>query len=93
MLQLDKQLCLKTSPGIFDNTKFDVIGDPRKTLSLKSVSRCGDVLVCGEGDPVEFSVEEGQEGKAHLKTKSGQYVVSHNQKVCLKSDGNKLEAA
>ena len=93
MLQLDKKLCLKSSPGIFDNNKFDVIGDPRKTFSIKNIWRRGDLLVCGEGDPVDFSVEEGQEGKAHLKTKSGQYVVSYNQKVCLKSDGNKLEVA
>ena len=93
VMQLDKQLCFKSSPGIFDKTKFDVVGDPRKTVSLKSISRCGNMLTCGGGDAVEFSVEQGVEGKAHLKTKTGQYVVACNQKVCLKLDGAKLEAA
>ena len=76
-----------------NNNKFDVIRDPRKTFSIKNLCRRGDLLVCGEGDPVDFTVEEGVEGKVHLKTKAGQYVVSHNQKVCLKSVGNKLEVA
>ena len=93
VMQLDKQLCFKGSPGIFDTNRFDVVGDPRKTLSLKRISRCGDELICGDGDAVELAVEEGLEGKAHLKTKAGQYVVSYNQKLCLKPDGNKLEVA
>ena len=93
VMQLDKQLCFKGSPGIFDTNRFDVIGDPRKTLSLKGITRRGDELICGDGDAVEFAVEEGPEGKAHLRTKAGQYVVSYNQKLCLKPDGNKLEVA
>ena len=92
-MQLDKQLCFKIFPGMFDTTKFDVFGDPRKTISLKGVSRCGDMCVCGDGEKLEFFVVDGFEGKAYLKTKSGQYMVAYNQKVCLKSDGSKLEVA
>ena len=93
VMQLDKQLCFKRSPGIFDTNRFDVVGDPRKMLSLKGIARRGDELICGDGDAVEFAVEDGLEGKAHLKTKFGQYVVSYKQKLCLKPDGNKLAVA